>query len=75
MVKNYHITPRDSGQWALKREGTSRAANIFENQSDAFEAGRNVLKKTGGELFTHDRNNRFRERNTYGKSDPFPPRG
>ena len=71
---NHWITPRGKG-WADKREGSSRASGIYSTQKEAFEHARDAARREGGEVFIQNRNNLIRERNTYGKADPFPPKG
>ena len=71
---NHWVTPRENG-WADKREGSSRASGIYSTQREAFEHARDVARREGGEVFIQNRNNLIRERNTYGKADPFPPKG
>jgi len=71
--KNQHVVRTDSG-WAVRGEGNSRRTSEHATQSQAIEAGREIARNQRAELFIHDRDNKFRERNSYGK-DPYPPKG
>jgi len=62
------------GKWAVISSGSSRASRVVPTQSKAIEIALEQAKRSGGELYIHDRNGRIRERNTYGK-DPHPPKG
>ena len=73
MAQGIHVVERQSG-WAVHREGTTFDYSHHQTQASAIAAGRDLAKAVGGELFVHDRRNRFRERNSYG-SDPYPPPG
>lgn len=71
--KSVHVVKSGDG-WAVKKEGTSRAASVHRKQDTAWKAGIKVAKKEGGEAYLHGRDGRIRERNSYSK-DPNPPKG
>ena len=71
--KAQHVVPRD-GKWAVRRTGAVRVTQRFDTQGEAIEAGRDIARKQGTELYIHGRDGRIRERSSYG-SDPFPPNG
>lgn len=73
MKKNQHVVRRDDG-WAVRGEKNSRDTSHHNTQREAFEKAREIAKNQGSEVFIHDRQGKFRERNTYGK-DPYPPEG
>lgn len=73
MSKGKHVVPHSEG-WAVKSEGASRAARVFETQREAIAYGRKQAIKHSGELFIHGSNGQIRERNSYG-NDPHPPKG
>lgn len=73
--KNHWISLDDSGKWVDKREGGQRASGKYDRQNDAFEKARGTAKKEGGEVIIKNRQGKIRERNTYGKRDPYPPEG
>lgn len=71
--KNQHVVPHPDG-WAVKSEGSQRAASVHPTQREAIEEGRRSAISNRGELFIHGRDGQIRERNTYGP-DPYPPEG
>jgi uncharacterized protein YdaT len=73
MGKNIHITHRQDGTWAVIGEGDARASSIHQTQSEAIEVGRPLARQNESELVIHDRDNKIRDKDSYG-NDPFPPR-
>jgi hypothetical protein len=73
MGKNQHIVPHGN-KWAIKGENNEKATKVFDTQSKAFEAGREIAINQQSELFIHGRNGQIRERNSYG-NDECPPKG
>ena len=71
--RNQHVVPHD-GDWAVKSVGSRRATSIHSTQWEAIQAGRNIARNQGTELYIHGRNGRIRERDSHGR-DPFPPKG
>ena len=77
-MANYNVTyDRDSGSWRAKQAGASRTVGDFDTQAEAAAAAKQrAINSGGGDVSIHRRdNNQIREKNTYGKSDPFPPKG
>ena len=72
---NHWISQREDGRWADKREGAKRASGVYDTQRKAFETARETAQREGGEVIIKNTEGQIRERNTYGKSDPFPPKG
>jgi transcriptional regulator with XRE-family HTH domain len=72
--KNVHTVPRESGGWAIKKEGPSRASATFPTKAEAVAAGRERAKSSGVEHLIHNKDGRIAERNSYG-NDPYPPKG
>lgn len=71
---NYWVTRRPDG-WAAQREGAQRAAGVFDTQSEAEAAARQILQNSGGgELVTQGRDYKIRSKDTINSNDPFPPR-
>lgn len=70
---NQHVVPRD-GEWAVRKEGSSRDTSRFSTQEEAIRAGRRIARNQGSELLVHGRDGRIRERRSYG-DDPHPPSG
>lgn len=70
----YVIEPRVGGDWAAQRRGTSRAAVVEENKSDAINEGRRLAQlHTLSQLVIKGQNGRIEREYTYGE-DPrrFP---
>lgn len=74
MSKNYHVTHRSDGSWAVMREGAQRASAVHSTQKAAISEARPLAQQSKGELRIHDRQNRIREGWSYG-NDPHPPKG
>lgn len=73
MGKNIHITRRKSeDKWAVIGEGDARASSLHDTQGEAVDAGRPLAEKNKSELVIHDRNNKIRDKDSFG-NDPFPP--
>jgi hypothetical protein len=71
---NYWISPTEDG-WKAQREGTTRAAGVFDTQKEAEDLARGILQRNGGgELVTQNQHGQIRSKDTIGKPDPFPPR-
>ena len=74
MGKNVHIThDKDNKRWNVKDEGATRPTSTHRTQSDAVDAGRDRARDHRSELVIHDRNNRIRDKDSYG-NDPHPPK-
>ncbi len=70
--KNVHIVQRDNG-WGTLREGGQRSTQLYDTQSQAIQAGRQMAREGQGELLIHGENGRIRARDSYG-NDPCPPK-
>ena len=74
-----HVTPRDGGKdgWDVRKPNAQRASSVHSTQSDAIDAARESLGKSGGgELVLHNRQGQIRKKDTIPPAkDPFPPRG
>lgn len=71
--KNIHITHRKNGDWAVKGEGDTRASSLHRTQGGAIKAGTPLAKANKSELVIHGRDNKIRDKDSYG-NDPHPPR-
>jgi hypothetical protein len=73
--KVIYVTPTNSGQWRVKREGSQRALKNFENKQDAVDYGRQIARNFDlGQLKIQKRDRKLQTEYTYGH-DPFPPKG
>ncbi|MDO4584681.1 MAG: DUF2188 domain-containing protein [Planctomycetia bacterium] len=77
MSPNHWVSKRtDKQQWAVKQEGAQRASSLHKTQEEAFQRAKNkTILEGGGEVLIKNTQGRIREKNTYGKKDPYPPRG
>ena len=73
MGKNIHVIHRDDRTWAVVGERDKRASSLHETQRSAIEAGRSLAQHNRSELVIHDRDNKIRDKDSYG-NDPCPPR-
>ncbi|MHC5855185.1 DUF2188 domain-containing protein [Nostoc sp.] len=71
--KDQHIVPHSEG-WAVKSEGASKATKVFDTQQKAIDKGREIAINQQSELLIHNRENKIRERNSYG-NDPHSSKG
>jgi hypothetical protein len=53
--------------------GDDRAASRHATQGEAIEAGKPIAERNKSELVIHDRQNRIRDKDSYG-NDPNPPK-
>lgn len=73
-MSNQHVVQRPDG-WGVRGEGNSKDTSHHDTQQAAFEAARKIAQNQGGEAIVHGRDGKIRERNTYNKPDPNPPKG
>jgi hypothetical protein len=73
-TNNFWTQQRTDGKWQSKREGSERASIVTETQAEAWAHSRAKAKESGGEALLKGRNDKIRERNTYGK-DPHDSKG
>lgn len=73
MGKNVHVT-HDKGNkaWNVKDEGARRPTSTHPTQGAAIHAGRDRAKDHKSELVIHDRDNKIRDKDSFG-NDPHPP--
>ncbi len=72
--KEYWVSKRSNGKWAVKLTGAKRASFIFDTQEQAWKEARRLARASGTEAYLKDKNGKIRARNSYG-NDPFPPKG
>lgn len=73
MGKNQWVTKRGD-KWAVVGEGNSRATSLHSTQREAIDSGRQTAKNQRSELIIQGKDNRIREKNSYG-NDNYPPKG
>lgn len=70
---DYSVGPHENG-WQVKRDGASRASEVFEKKADAVERGKELAKEAQGELRIKGADGKIQNANTYGPRDPNPPK-
>lgn len=73
MSKGQHVVPHD-GEWAVRKEGSSRVTETFPTQGAATERAREIAINQEAEVFIHRPDGRIRARNSYG-NDPEKSKG
>lgn len=73
MGKNVHVTHRKNGDWAVITAGSERAVSLHKTQAAALNEARPIAQANRSELVTHDRQNKIRDSDSYGR-DPNPPK-
>lgn len=73
MSKNQHVVPTENG-WGVMGEGNSKCTCVFNTQSEAISAARQIAMHQQSEMIIHGRDGKIREKSSYG-NDPFPPKG
>ena len=72
MGKNVHVVPRD-GRWVVKEEGKKTPESTHRTQELARQAAVPIAKENKSELVIHDKQGKFRDKDSYG-NDPNPPK-
>ena len=73
-MSNIHIIKKGN-HWETKKEGNPKPVSKHHTQGNAIKAGKKIVLQTGGgELVIHKPNQKIRDKNTYVKKDPYPPR-
>lgn len=73
-MSNQHVVKRGV-DWAVRKEGASRDTSVLDTQAKATKMAKQIATNQGGDVIIHNRHGQIRERNTYGKPDPCPPKG
>lgn len=71
---NRHVTPNPDGTWNNKKEGAQRASSVHNTQAEAEREAIRQSKQEKGEVFIHGKDNKFRDRKSYG-NDPRDRKG
>ncbi|MCY4538823.1 MAG: DUF2188 domain-containing protein [Chloroflexi bacterium] len=72
--KNQWVVPHEDG-WAVRGQGNKgRVTVVKPTQSEAIDAATQIARNQRSEVIIKGRNNRIRDRNSYG-NDPHPPKG
>jgi hypothetical protein len=75
-AKPVHVVPHAKGdrQWAVRREGATRASSLHATKEDAVRAATVTAKRERTELEVHTQDGKIAERNSYGH-DPRDRKG
>ena len=71
--KDQHVVP-NNGRWSVRGAGNTRVTQTFDTQREAIARAREIAINQQSEMFIHNRQGQFRDRNSYG-NDPYPPKG
>lgn len=71
---NVHVTPRQGGNWAVKKEGAERASSVHERKADAVQEARQAARKEKSELIVHNQDGRIAQKDSHGH-DPRGSKG
>jgi uncharacterized protein YdaT len=59
-VSRVHIISHERG-WSVQREGAKRATSVCGTKSDAIKQGREIARKSNGELIIHTKEGRIED--------------
>ncbi|HCE49740.1 MAG TPA: hypothetical protein DEQ86_06180 [Candidatus Jacksonbacteria bacterium] len=62
---NIHLVPY-KGEWAVRREGSSRVSSIYDTKVEADQSGREMARNDKVELIIHDRRGVIRDKDSFG---------
>lgn len=76
MSKNRIVYRRHDKQWVNKRTDAERASTLHDTQKEAWDAAREMMKRSGGgELTVLGRDRKIQSKDTIPPGhDPCPPR-
>ena len=76
-MSNYHISKnKDTGTWAIKKEGATKASGLADTQKEAeAQAKQFSANSGGGEVRIHGLDGKIRDSDTVKPgNDPYPPK-
>ena len=71
MANQHVVTYQDD--WAVRGAGNSRVTSIFDTQTEAINAAREIAINQRSDVVIHGRDGKIRDRDSYG-NDPYPPK-
>lgn len=75
MPENDRYVVKHPKGWAVKKPHAKRASAVHSTQADAERDAKEIVRNLGGgEVRVQNRQGIFRDSDTIGKRDPFPPR-
>ena len=69
--RDIHVVPQ-RGDWAVRKEGSTRASRVFPTKDLALDHARSVAKRNKVELVVHRQDGQVQDSDSYG-GDPYPP--
>ena len=63
------VEPRTKG-WAVKTDGTTRAASLHATKAEAVAAGRAQAQRQGAELVVKNKDGRIAQKDSHGNDSP-----
>lgn len=72
--KDVHVTPRESGNWAVKKSGAERASSVHDRKADAVKVARQAAAQEKSELVVHNRDGKISAKDSHGH-DPRKSKG
>lgn len=72
--KDVHVTPREGGNWAVKKSGAQRTSSVHETKADAIKVAREAARKEQSELVVHNNDGRISGKDSHGH-DPRRSKG
>lgn len=73
MTKGDIETYYEDGQWKNRVQGSTRAASVHDQKSDAYSKGREMAKGRKVEHIVKKQDGTIGERNSYGNDPPSRP--
>jgi hypothetical protein len=71
----YRVSQNDQGNWQVRRDGASRASNVFDNKDEAVDRGRELAKSQPlGQVIIYKQGGGIQTEHTYG-DDPKSRKG
>jgi uncharacterized protein YdaT len=71
----YRVSQKDDGRWQVKRDGASRASNVFDNKANAVKRGSDLARAQPlGQVFIYKQHGGIQTEHTYG-NDPKNRKG
>ena len=65
--KKIHVVPY-GGDWAVKREGNSKASKVFDTKEEAINEARNMAWRNSEEVIVHNKQGHITKGKRYGKN-------
>ena len=73
-MKTHHVVPNPGGGWDVKKGGGERAIKHTDIKQDAVDVAREISRNQRSELFIHNKNGQFGQRDSHG-NDPESSKG